>query len=210
MFSKANLNYRYIRVKSWIDLFTAVFFAILFSPLILLISLLLLIAYGEVFFKQNRPGLNGKIFIVYKFKTMGDQKGVDGELLNDKLRMGFLGKLIRMLSIDELPQLLNVIKGDMSIVGPRPLLTDYLSLYSATQARRHEVKPGITGWAQVNGRNAISWTKKFELDVWYVDNISFMLDMKILFLTVIKVFQSKDISMKGYATMPPFKGTNQC
>lgn len=164
---------------------------------------------SPIIFKQKRPGLHGKPFYVYKFRTMTDEKDSNGELLPDSIRLTKTGEIIRKLSLDELPQLFNVLKGDLSLVGPRPLLMEYLELYTPEQARRHEVKPGITGWAQVNGRNAISWEDKFKLDVWYVDNQSFLLDLKILFLTVLKVFKSEGINQKGQATIEKFKGTSQ-
>lgn len=161
-----------------------------------------------VFFTQARPGKNARIFKVIKFKSMTDERDADGNLLPDKERLTKVGRFVRSTSIDELPQLINVLKGDMALVGPRPLLPQYLSLYSKEQARRHEVRPGITGWAQVNGRNAISWTKKFELDVWYVDHCSFRLDVKIIFLTIKKVFIREGISKEGMATTVRFNGTN--
>lgn len=160
------------------------------------------------FFTQERPGKNGKMFNVVKFKTMTDERDEDGKLLPDEKRLTKVGIFVRSTSIDELPQLINVLKGDMSLIGPRPLLPQYLPLYSKEQARRHEVRPGITGWAQVNGRNAISWSKKFELDVWYVDNCSFLLDLKIIFLTVKKVFVREGISSDTSVTMEPFTGNN--
>ncbi len=160
------------------------------------------------FFFQERPGKGGKIFKVVKFKSMTDEKGPDGKLLPDAQRLTKVGKFVRSTSIDELPQLWNVLKGDMSLIGPRPLRTYYLPLYSPTQARRHEVRPGITGWAQTHGRNSITWTKKFEYDVWYVDNISFLLDCKIIWMTVMKVLKREGISAEGEATMVPFDGTN--
>ena len=160
------------------------------------------------FFTQERPGQYGKIFKVIKFKTMTDERDENGDLLPDEKRLTKIGKFIRSTSVDELPQLFNVLKGDMSLIGPRPLLPQYLLLYSKEQARRHEVRPGITGWAQVNGRNAISWTKKFELDVWYVDHCSFLLDLKIIFLTVKKVFVREGISSDTSVTMEPFTGNN--
>lgn len=161
-----------------------------------------------VFFTQDRPGRNAKIFKAIKFKTMTDERGAGGNLLPDAERLTKVGKIVRTLSIDELPQLINVLKGDMALVGPRPLLPKYLPLYSEKQFRRHEVRPGITGWAQVNGRNNISWTKKFELDVWYVDHCSFWLDMKIILLTVKKVFFREDINKDGCATTEGFNGHN--
>ncbi|BDG81633.1 putative sugar transferase EpsL [Bacillus subtilis] len=164
---------------------------------------------SPVFFKQVRPGLHGKPFTLYKFRTMTDERDSEGNLLPDAVRLTKTGRLIRKLSIDELPQLLNVLKGDLSLVGPRPLLMDYLPLYTKQQARRHEVKPGITGWAQVNGRNAISWEKKFELDVWYVDNRSFLLDLKILCLTVRKVLVSEGIQQTNHVTAERFTGSGE-
>ena len=163
---------------------------------------------ASVFFLQERPGKDGEIFKVIKFKTMTDERDTDGNLLPDEKRLTKVGKFVRSTSIDELPQLINVLKGDMALIGPRPLLVQYLPLYSKEQTRRHEVRPGITGWAQVNGRNAISWTKKFELDVWYVEHCSFRLDVKILFLTIKKVFVREGISQKGQATMEAFNGYN--
>lgn len=160
------------------------------------------------FFTQERPGKGGKIFKVIKFKTMTDERDADGNLLPDADRLTNVGRFVRSTSIDELPQLINVLKGDMALIGPRPLLVQYLPLYSKEQARRHDVRPGITGWAQVNGRNAISWTKKFELDVWYVDHCSFWLDVKIIFLTIKKVFVREGISQEGQATMEFFMGNN--
>ena len=160
------------------------------------------------FFLQERPGKNGKIFKVIKFKTMTDERDASGDLLPDEQRLTKVGKFVRSTSIDELPQLFNVLKGDMALIGPRPLLPQYLPLYSKEQARRHEVRPGITGWAQCHGRNAISWTKKFELDVWYVDHCSFLLDLKIIFLTIKKVLVREGISSETSATMEPFTGNN--
>lgn len=160
------------------------------------------------FFTQERPGKDGKIFQVIKFKTMTDERDTDGNLLPDAQRLTKVGRFVRSTSIDELPQLINVLKGDMALIGPRPLLSQYLPLYSKEQARRHEVRPGITGWAQVNGRNAISWTRKFELDVWYVDHCSLKLDVKIFFLTIKKVFMRDSISKEGQATTIPFDGYN--
>lgn len=161
-----------------------------------------------VFFFQERPGKDGRIFKVIKFKTMTDEKGNDGHLLPDAQRLTPIGGLVRSTSLDELPQLINVLLGDMSLIGPRPLLVKYLPLYSKEQARRHEVRPGITGWAQVNGRNAISWTKKIELDVWYVDHCSLWLDLCIIFKTIRKVFLREGISQQGQATVEPFNGNN--
>ncbi len=180
--------------------------------LIILIPVALFLHFANkgagVFFLQPRPGRNGKIFKVIKFKTMTDEKDAEGNLLPDEVRLTKVGRFVRSTSIDELPQLWNVIKGDMSLIGPRPLLVQYLPLYSPEQARRHEVRPGITGWAQVNGRNSISWKQKFEYDVWYVDHLSFALDLKIIFLTIKKVFVREGISHEGMATMEPFNGHN--
>ncbi|WP_276914888.1 sugar transferase [Aneurinibacillus aneurinilyticus] len=162
-----------------------------------------------VLFKQERPGLHGKPFHIYKFRTMTDERDGQGELLPDDVRLTRFGRLLRKLSLDELPQLFNVAKGDISLVGPRPLLMEYLPRYTPRQARRHEVKPGITGWAQVNGRNAISWEEKFELDVWYIENRSFWLDLKILWLTFFKVVRSEGVSKEGHATMTKFMGQAQ-
>lgn len=191
-------------------------FSISFLALSILWPILLIVAIwlhfankgAGAFFFQERPGKDAKIFKVIKFKTMNDERDSDGKLLPDAERLTKVGKFVRSTSLDELPQLLNVLKGDMALIGPRPLMPKYLPLYSAEQMRRHEVRPGITGWAQVNGRNNISWTKKFELDVWYVDNLSFVLDLKILFLTVKKVLIREDISKDGHATTEPFNGTN--
>lgn len=177
----------------------------------LLVIIVLLLLFNEgagAFFFQERPGKGGKIFRVIKFKTMTDECDADGQLLPDADRLTKVGRFVRSISIDELPQLINVLKGDMALIGPRPLLPQYLPLYSKEQARRHEVRPGITGWAQVNGRNAISWTKKFELDVWYVDHISFFLDLKIIFLTMRKVFMRDGINSENDATMEDFNGNN--
>ena len=191
--------------------FLLVSFVLLFLwPILLLITLWLHFANkgAGAFFFQERPGKDGKIFKVIKFKTMTDERDAEGNLLPDAERLTKVGRFVRSTSIDELPQLINVLKGDMALIGPRPLLPQYLPLYSKEQARRHEVRPGITGWAQVNGRNAISWTKKFELDVWYVDHCSFLLDTKIFFLTIKKVFVREGISQDGQATMEVFNGNN--
>ena len=180
---------------------------LLLSPAIICVAVLVHIKLGSpVFFRQVRPGLHGKSFNMIKFRTMLDAVDGNGDVLPDEVRLTSFGKLLRSTSLDELPGLWCVLKGDMSLVGPRPLLVEYLPLYSPEQARRHEVRPGITGWAQVNGRNAISWEEKFKLDVWYVDNQSFLLDIKILFLTVWKVLRRKDISADGEVTMAPFLG----
>ncbi|MFC3210896.1 sugar transferase [Planomicrobium okeanokoites] len=194
-------------MKRTFDFFVSLATFTIFSPIILITALLIRIKIGSpVIFKQERPGLKGSPFYVYKFRTMTDERDDKGTLLSDDIRLTSFGKLLRKLSLDELPQLVNVLKGDMSFVGPRPLLMEYMSLYNERQLKRHEVRPGITGWAQVNGRNAISWEKKFEYDVWYVENRSFFLDIKILFMTVLKVFKSEGISQDGQATMTKFKG----
>lgn len=194
-------------LKTFIDFIFASFGLIILSPVFIITAVFLFFANQESpFFIQKRPGLNGVIFKIIKFKTMNDKKDAEGNLLADKYRLTKIGKYVRKTSLDELPQLLNVLKGDMSLVGPRPLLPEYLPLYDEHQSRRHEVKPGITGWAQVNGRNAISWQQKFEFDVWYVDNIGIQLDVKILFLTLKKVFIREGINSQGQATTEAFKG----
>ena len=180
---------------------------LVFLPMFILITVVLYFANnGKPFFFQQRPGKNGKIFKIVKFKTMIDAKDVNGNLLPDAERLTTIGTFVRKTSLDEIPQLINVLKGDMSLIGPRPLLTQYLHLYNEFQNRRHEVKPGITGWAQVNGRNAISWDKKFELDVWYVDHSSFLVDLKILFKTILKVVKKEGINAADAATIEPFNG----
>lgn len=197
-------------IKPAFDFLAASIILILASPLLLPIILLLAIANrGSVFFIQPRPGLDGKIFHLIKLKTMNDRRGSNGDLLPDRKRLTKIGKWVRGASLDELPQLINVIKGDMSLVGPRPLLVKYLPLYNDHQMRRHEVKPGITGWAQINGRNSIPWGKKFELDVYYVDNINFALDVKILITTIQKVLRRKDVNTSAVQTMEPFTGNNK-
>ena len=185
-----------------------IFIGLLFLvPVIILVAALVRLRLGSaIFFKQVRPGLNGNLFNMYKFRTMTNERDKNGVFLSDKVRLTEFGKFLRSTSLDELPGLWNVLKGDMSLVGPRPLLVEYLPLYSEKQSRRHEVRPGITGWAQVNGRNAISWDEKFDLDVWYVDNQSIWLDTKILWLTVKKVITRDGISSSNEATMPAFKG----
>ena len=197
-------------IKRIIDFIVALTALTVLSPVILLLWLWLVVENRNsgAFFIQRRPGLHGKIFNIYKFKTMNDKCDSSGNLLPDEQRLTSAGRFIRSTSLDELPQLWNVLCGQMSLVGPRPLLLQYLPLYSAEQARRHDVLPGITGWAQVNGRNAISWTEKFKLDCYYVDNISFTLDLKILFLTIKKVFIREGISQEGRATMDFFDGHN--
>ena len=194
--------------KRTLDFTLALIGLAVISPFFVLLWLLLAIANkgAGVFFTQQRPGKDEKIFKLIKFKTMTDECDETGKLLPDVKRLTKTGKIIRSLSIDELPQLINVLKGDMSLVGPRPLLVHYLPLYSREQARRHEVRPGITGWAQVQGRNSVDWDKRFELDVWYVDHVSLWLDIKILWLTVLKVFKRDGINATGAATMKPFKG----
>lgn len=194
-------------IKPFFDKLLALLVLILASPIFIPVIILLGFTNdGKVWFVQQRPGYRGKIFRVIKFKTMNDKKDVYGNLLSDAERLTSVGKFIRKTSLDEIPQMINVLKGDMSFVGPRPLLVEYLSLYNEIQRKRHDVKPGITGWAQVNGRNAISWEKKFELDVWYVEHISFWIDLKILFLTMIKIFKAEGISSEGSATMEKFRG----
>ena len=194
-------------IKPFLDFLAALIGLLLLIPIFIIVTFLLILANnGKPFFIQKRPGKNERIFSIIKFKTMNDKKDAQGNLLPDVARLTNIGNFVRKSSLDELPQLLNVIKGDMSLVGPRPLLPEYLPLYNREQKRRHEVKPGITGWAQVNGRNAISWEDKFKYDVWYVDNMSFWLDMKILFLTVKKVFISEGVSQEGRATVDYFKG----
>lgn len=196
--------------KRALDFIVALSAVLIFSPVFLLLIILLAIANqgAGVFFFQQRPGLNAKIFKVIKFKTMNDRKDSEGNLLPDAERITKLGRFVRSASLDELPQLFNVIKGDMSLVGPRPLMVKYLPLYNNFQNRRHEVRPGITGWAQVNGRNTISWDEKFELDVYYVENLSFLFDIKILLLTVKKVFSRSDINSSSDVPMEPFRGNN--
>ena len=196
-------------IKPAIDFVLALVGFLFLSPVFVLVMIGLFFANdGKPFFFQLRPGKNGKIFKIIKFKTMTDKKDENGNLLPDADRLTKIGSFVRKTSLDEIPQLLNVIKGDMSLVGPRPLLPKYLELYNDFQRRRNEVKPGITGWAQVNGRNSISWEKKFEYDVWYVDNVSFLLDIKILILTVLKVVKSEGINEQGQATSNEFKGNN--
>ena len=197
-------------LKRWLD-FVIVFCVLaVIWPILLLVTLWLHFANkgAGAFFTQERPGRNGKIFKVIKFKTMTDERDADGNLLPDAERLTPVGRFVRSTSIDELPQLINVLKGDMALIGPRPLLVKYLPLYSKEQTRRHEVRPGITGWAQCHGRNSISWTEKFKLDVWYVDHCSFLLDLKIVFLTIKKVLVREGISQEGQATMEPFNGNN--
>lgn len=194
--------------KSIFDKTLALFLIILFSPIYIIVSLLIFFKMGSpILFRQKRPGYKEKIFGIYKFRTMTNEKDEFGNLLPDDKRLVGIGKFIRSTSLDELPQLFNVLKGEMSFVGPRPLLKEYLPLYNQKQKRRHDVKPGITGWAQVNGRNAISWEQKFDYDVWYVDNQSFWIDIKILWLTFLKVVKRSDISSSTSSTMEKFTGS---
>lgn len=200
------MTYRKL-IKPLFDFTCSLLGLLVLSPIFLLVWLSLIIANsGKPFFYQRRPGKDGRIFTIVKFRTMNDKRDADGDLLPDTERLTKVGSFVRKTSLDEIPQLINVLKGDMSLVGPRPLLVEYLPLYNEVQARRHKVRPGITGWAQVNGRNAISWQQKFEYDVWYVKNLSFFLDLKILFLTIMKVVLREGISQEGEATIEQFKG----
>ncbi len=195
-------------MKRAFDLIVAVILIIVIAPLLLLIALIVGLTLGPpVLFRQQRPGLNGEPFEIYKFRTMTNVNAEKGELLPDVERLTSFGKILRRFSLDELPQLFNVLKGDLSMVGPRPLLMEYLSLYTPEQARRHEVRPGITGWAQVNGRNALSWEERFKLDVWYVDHQTIWLDLKILWLTLLRVLHGEGINQEGQATMEKFRGS---
>ena len=195
--------------KRLFDFFAAFTGLLLLSPIFIVVTIALYFAnHGKPFFFQERPGRDERIFKIIKFKTMNDKKDINGKLLPDAERLTPIGAFVRKTSLDEIPQLINVLKGDMSLIGPRPLRTYYLPLYNEEQKNRHNVRPGITGWAQVNGRNAISWTKKFELDVYYVNNISFLLDIKIFFLTIKKVFIREGISQEGQATVERFNGSN--
>ena len=197
-------------IKPIFDFSLAIIGILLFSPLFVILTIILYFANGgQPFFFQLRPGKEGKLFRIIKFKTMNDKRDAGGNLFSDAERLTKIGKFIRKTSLDEIPQLLNVIKGEMSLVGPRPLLPSYLDLYNDFQKRRNEVKPGITGWAQINGRNHISWEKKFKYDVWYVDNVSFWLDFKILIITILKVIKSEGINEEGQATSEEFKGNIQ-
>ena len=197
-------------LKRWLDFVIVLCVLAVIWPILLLITLWLHFANkgAGAFFTQERPGRNGKIFKVIKFKTMTDERDADGNLLPDAERLTPVGRFVRSTSIDELPQLINVLKGDMALIGPRPLLVQYLPLYSKEQARRHEVRPGITGWAQCHGRNSISWTEKFKLDVWYVDRCSLITDIKVIFITIKKVLLRDGISQEGQATMELFNGNN--
>ena len=195
--------------KPFLDKLLALVLIIIFFPIMIIVGILIFLWDGyPVLFKQKRPGKDEKIFTIYKFRTMTNAKDEKGELLPDQERLNGVGKLVRSLSLDELPQLFNVLKGDMSFVGPRPLLVEYLPLYNESQKKRHDVKPGITGWAQVNGRNAISWEEKFKLDAWYVENLSFLLDIKILWMTFLKVIKRDGISSSSSITMEKFKGND--
>jgi sugar transferase EpsL len=194
-------------LKRLIDVFGSLILIIIFSPIMLVISILIIISMGHpILFKQIRPGLHGKPISILKFRTMVDKRDEQGNMLPGKMRLTKLGIFLRKYSMDELPQLFNVLKGELSLVGPRPLLMEYLSIYTEEQARRHEVKPGITGWAQINGRNAINWDEKFKLDIWYVNNFSLALDMKILLLTIIKVIKKDGVSAKEHYSMERFRG----
>ncbi len=196
--------------KRFLDFWISLIALICISPILLVVTIWLHFANkgAGAFFFQERPGKDGKIFKVIKFKTMTDERDENGNLLPDADRLTKVGKFVRSTSIDELPQLVNVLKGDMALIGPRPLLVQYLPLYSKEQMRRHEVRPGISGWAQCHGRNAITWTKKFELDVWYVDHVSFMTDLEVIWITIMKVLKRADISEAGQATMEAFDGHN--
>lgn len=195
-------------MKRMFDLSASTLLLIIFFPVILACGLLIKMKIGSpILFKQERPGLNGKPFYLYKFRSMTEERNDKGHLLPDHIRLTSFGKFLRRYSLDELPQLINVIKGDLSLVGPRPLLMEYLPLYTSEQAKRHIVRPGITGWAQVNGRNALSWEEKFEHDVWYVNNRNLLLDLKILILTIKKVINSEGVNQPGNATMESFKGS---
>jgi len=195
-------------LKPFGDRVLALLLIIVFLPFFILVSLLVLLKIGRpILFTQVRPGLNEKLFTIYKFRTMSNETNEKGELLSDEFRLKATGKFIRKTSLDELPQLFNVLKGEMSFIGPRPLLVEYLDLYSKTQKQRHIVTPGISGWAQVNGRNAISWEQKFEYDVWYVNNQSFLLDMKIIWMTCLKVLKRSDVSSVTSVTMEKFEGS---
>ncbi len=197
-------------LKRFLDFWIALIVLVLISPLLVVVTLWLHVANkgAGAFFLQERPGKDGKIFKIIKYKTMTDERDAEGHLLPDEQRLTKVGRFVRSTSIDELPQLLNVLKGDMALIGPRPLLVQYLPLYSKEQARRHEVRPGITGWAQCHGRNAISWTEKFKLDVWYVDHVSLKTDLTVFWLTIQKVLKRADISEQGHATMEVFNGHN--
>ena len=197
-------------IKRILDIIYSLGFILCFWWLYILVAILVRVKLGSpVIFKQQRPGLNGKVFMMYKFRSMTDARDKDGKLLSDEERLPKFGKLLRATSLDEIPEFFNILKGDMSLVGPRPLLVQYLERYNKRQARRHEVRPGITGWAQVNGRNAISWEQKFEYDVEYVEKCSFLLDMKIIFMTIKKIFIREGISQEGNVTMEEFRGSRE-
>lgn len=199
-------GYKHI-IKPLIDKIAAILLLVILLPVWLPLALLLWIANGgKPFFFQQRPGLNGKVFVLMKFRTMTEKRDAAGKLLPDRQRLTRLGSLVRKTSLDELPQLINVLKGDMSLVGPRPLLVEYLPLYNELQHKRHSMRPGITGWAQVNGRNAISWDRRFEYDVWYVEHVSPALDLKIMWLTLLKVLRSEGVTQQGHATVEKFTG----
>jgi len=205
---KNNIMYQFF-LKRAIDFLIALIGLILLAPVFIIVMVLLYFAnQGKPFFVQTRPGLNEKMFNIIKFKTMNDKKDEKGNYLPDSERLTPVGSFIRQTSLDELPQLINVLKGDMALIGPRPLLPQYLSLYNESQKRRHNIRPGITGWAQVNGRNAISWTKKFELDIWYIDHLSFATDCKVVILTLKKVLKKEGINQVGQATIEAFNGSN--
>lgn len=197
-------------IKRILDIIYSLGFILCFWWVYILVAILVRVKLGSpVIFKQQRPGLNGKVFMMYKFRSMTDARDKDGKLLSDEERLPKFGKLLRSTSLDEIPEFFNILKGDMSLVGPRPLLVQYLERYNERQARRHEVRPGITGWAQVNGRNAISWEQKFEYDVEYVEKCSFLLDMKIIFMTIKKIFIREGISQDGNVTMEEFRGSKE-
>lgn len=197
-------------MKRLFDIVLALFLLLILLPVLIAVAITVRVSMGSpIIFKQVRAGLHGRPFVMYKFRTMTDARDEEGRLLPDALRLTKVGRFLRATSLDELPELLNVLKGDMSLVGPRPLRVEYLPLYTPEQARRHEVPPGITGWAQVNGRNAISWEQRFELDVWYVDNRSIVLDIKILLLTLVSVLKREGIHAEGHPTMPRFKGSGR-
>ena len=199
----------YLYLKRILDFFAAAVALVILSPLLLIVAILIATKLGRpVFFTQKRPGLHGKAFHIIKFRTMTNARDASGNLLPNEQRHTRFGRFLRSTSLDELPELINVLRGDMSLVGPRPLLMQYLPLYNDFQKRRHDLRPGITGWAQVNGRNAISWEEKFEYDVWYVDNLSFLLDLKIIFLTIKSVFRREGINQNAQTTMEPFRGTS--
>ena len=196
--------------KRIFDIFLALFLFIFMSPIFVIVGFLIFIFMGKpIIFKQERPGLNGKLFTIFKFRTMNNSSDENGVLVQDSERITYLGKVLRSSSIDELPEIWNILTGKMSFVGPRPLLVEYLDLYSAQQSRRHEVKPGLTGWAQVNGRNNISWEDKFNLDIWYVDNVSFMLDLKILLKTITYIIKKEGVTSKNHVTSPKFKSSSE-